>query len=385
IEYLGRVDHQVKIRGFRIELGEIESTLTAHESVLGAVVLARETAAGEKRLVAYIVSNPLHDPKVSELRAYLKGRIPEYMIPAAFVFMDAFPLTGNGKLDRGMLPEPDRERPEIAGAYAEPRSDTEKTLAAAWAEVLGVTQIGIDDNFFELGGDSIRAIQVLSRLKSKGLALSPQEFFQRQTIRELAEQVGKVEQGFQIEADCFVRPFELMSPEDQAAMPPDVEDAFPLTMLQAGMVFHSQYAADSTDYHNVTSFRVRGRLEPEKLREAVRLLMSGHPILRASFDLVHFAEPIQLIHREVAPSFEYEDLTGMDASQQDDALGGWMQIEKHKRFDVTRAPLLRFHVHRLDTGTFQMTMTEHHAILDGWSVASALSELFENYISLRHG
>jgi hypothetical protein len=195
IEYLGRIDHQIKIRGFRIELGEIESVLRQHPAVKEAVVVAREDAPGEKWLAGYVVgqessSGSSAQFSSTELRRYLKSRLPDYMVPAAFVTLAALPLTPNGKLDRRALPVPDRTQRRAATAYVPPSTPREVALSAILAELLNVEAVGIHDNFFELGGDSILAIQLIARASRAGLRLSPAQIFQYQTITELAAVAG---------------------------------------------------------------------------------------------------------------------------------------------------------------------------------------------------
>ncbi len=187
IEYLGRLDHQVKIRGFRIELGEIESVLAGLPAVREVVVVAREDVAGDKRLVAYLTANGGEPPKDSELRGLFQAKLPEYMVPSAFVTLDRFPLTPNGKVDRKALPMPDLARPELENAFAAPRTPTEEVLARIWCEVLGLKQIGTRDNFFDLGGHSLLAVRLQSRVeKELGRKLPLAAFFQAPTVGELA-------------------------------------------------------------------------------------------------------------------------------------------------------------------------------------------------------
>ena len=184
LEYLGRIDHQVKIRGFRIELGEIESVISLYPGIREVVVIAREDKPGDKKLVAYYcaVQEIAHDA----LRAHMKVRLPDYMVPAAFIRMDALPLTSNGKVDRRALPAPDVSRACRKDTYVAPRTPAEQTLARIWGDVLGIEAPGIHDNFFELGGDSILSIQVISRARQAGLAITPRELFQSPTVAELA-------------------------------------------------------------------------------------------------------------------------------------------------------------------------------------------------------
>jgi len=184
IEFLGRADRQVKIRGCRIEPGEVEAALAAHPRVRGAVVDARPDAAGEARLVAYVVVSAEPRPTPAELRTHLKQRLPEYMVPSAFVTLRELPLTTSGKVDHRALPEPS---PSAAGAAGvPPRTPTERRLAAIWSDVLGMDAVGIDDNFFDLGGASIQCMRVVTQANEAGLSLTPEMLFEHQTIAELA-------------------------------------------------------------------------------------------------------------------------------------------------------------------------------------------------------
>jgi len=191
IEYLGRSDFQVKIRGFRIELGEIESALARHPAIREVVVVAREDVPGVKRLVAYLVSS-LSESNLDLIRAYLKTTLPEFMVPAAFVFMDTLPLSPNGKIDRKALPAPLHEQ-ESSGRYVAPRTLTEQKLTDIWSRVLRVERVGVHDNFFELGGDSILSIQAISLARKEGLKITPTMLFANQTVAELAAVVMATE------------------------------------------------------------------------------------------------------------------------------------------------------------------------------------------------
>jgi amino acid adenylation domain-containing protein len=193
IEFLGRIDYQVKIRGFRIELGEIESVLGQHPGVRKTVVLARENTPGPKRLVAYVVPVKEQACNISELRNFVKQKLPEYMIPSAFVLLDVLPLTANGKVDRKAFPAPDQSRPEIEESYVAPRTPVEELLAQIWAEVLKLDKVGIHDNFFDLGGHSLKATQVISRVREAlRLDLALSVLFEAPTVAEMA---SKVEQS----------------------------------------------------------------------------------------------------------------------------------------------------------------------------------------------
>jgi amino acid adenylation domain-containing protein/non-ribosomal peptide synthase protein (TIGR01720 family) len=189
LEFLGRIDHQVKVRGFRIELGEIEAVLAQHPDVAQCVVLAREDTPGTKRLVAYLVPEAA-GPKTQELKDFLKERLPEYMVPALFVTLEALPLTPNGKVDRRALPAPDKGRSDPDKPYVAPSTPAEQTLAALWAEVLGVPRVGVHDDFFDLGGDSLTVIRVVSKANKGGLGITTKQLFQNRTVAALAKVAG---------------------------------------------------------------------------------------------------------------------------------------------------------------------------------------------------
>ncbi|MHC5599837.1 MAG: amino acid adenylation domain-containing protein, partial [Nostoc sp.] len=380
IEYLGRIDHQVKVRGFRIELGEIENTLAKHQAVQKAVVLAREIQHGDKQLVAYIVKSNKQTPTISDLQNFLREHLPEYMVPSAFVLLEALPLTPNGKVDHRALPAPDTARPELEEVFVAPRTLEEKILAEIWAEVLGLEQVGIHDNFFALGGDSIRIIRVQSLAKEKGLSFSIQQVFQYQTIYQLLEALKTAELGIIKWEET--QPFSLISQEDKHRLPDHIEDAYPLATLQIGMVFHNEYSPEGTTYHDVFSYHLQTPLEIQVLQAAIQLLVNRHTVLRTSFQLTDFTEPLQLIHRNIDVPFQVEDWHHLSTSEQEDALNAWLEEEKRRSFDWNIPPLLRFFVHRCSDETFYLTVSFHHAILDGWSVASMLTELFGHYFSL---
>jgi amino acid adenylation domain-containing protein len=380
LEYLGRVDQQVKVRGFRIELGEIEAALAQHDAVCEALVLPEEGEAGGHRLVAYLVCQAGRIPTTSELRAHLRKKLPEHMIPAAFVTLDSFPLTAHGKVDRRALAALEVHAADGGRPYAPPRTGVEETLCDIWAEVLRAERVGIHDNFFDLGGDSILTLQVLVKAREAGLDLTVQQLFQHQTICELAQGLRPSD-----EAPATVvrtQPFGLVGAEDRPRLPADVVDAYPLTSLQTGMLFHSELNLDSAVYHDIFSFHLRTPLDIDALRAALRQLADRHPVLRTSFNLSDFGEPLQLVHRAADVPLEDEDLRRLSHAEQEEALAGWMAAEKRYRFDWRKAPLLRLHVHRRTEESFQLSLSFHHAILDGWSVAALLTELFQRHRAL---
>ncbi|HDQ71155.1 MAG TPA: amino acid adenylation domain-containing protein, partial [Chloroflexi bacterium] len=399
--YVGRNDHQVKVRGFRIELGEIEAALAKHPAVRETVVITRDDRPGDVYLTAYAVLNPGEDASVTDLRMFLKPRLPEYMVPAAFVLLPEFPLTASGKIDRRALPAPGSERPDLEAPYVMPETSIEKALAAVWSEALGVEQVGVYDNFFALGGDSIRSVRVLALARARGLAFSLETFFQHQTIADLAQEIErargrapqeaqeKEQKQEQIEEKAPdhppTAPFSLISPADRARLPEGLIDAYPLSALQAGMLYHMALTPDDPVYHNVDSFHLRAPLDIDVMREAVQAVVARHPVLRTSFDLTAYSEPLQLLHPHAVLPITMEDLRHLPRAEQDEEIQAYVAGERVRLFDLKQPPLIRFHIHRRTNATFQFTLTECHAIFDGWSLTSTLAEIFDRYVTMVRG
>ncbi|HEX3532039.1 MAG TPA: amino acid adenylation domain-containing protein [Thermoanaerobaculia bacterium] len=381
LEYLRRADQQVKVRGFRIEPGEIETALTAHPRVAAAAVLALADGAGDSRLVAYVVGKNGEVPGVEELRAHLALRLPEHMLPAVIIPLAALPLTANGKLDRRALPSPGSERPELATVYAPPTNATEQALAEVWAEILGVEKAGIHDNFFSLGGDSIISLRAVALAAKRGISTSLQDIFRHQTIARIAAASTTI-LGPARDARGG---FSLLSEEDRRRLPADLEDAYPLTELQAGMLYHMALTPDEPLYHDVGSFHLRARLEPAVFRQAVDRVTARHAVLRTSFDLSGGSEPLQLVHRHAVVPIEIEDWQDLSAAEQEAAVTRRIRREALTLFDLSRAPQMRFHIAQRSPETFQLTLAENHAIFDGWSLHSTVTEIFELYFALLDG
>ncbi len=356
LEFLGRVDYQVKIRGFRIELGEIEAVLRALPTIRDVAVDVWTDSRGELRLAAFLVaSEPI--PSIPELRRHLLERLPEYMVPAAFVFMDALPLTPNGKIDRRALPTPDalgaQERPDVAAEYTPPQTAVEQQLAAIWMEVLGLSHVGVHDNFFELGGDSILSIQITAKASQAGLSLTPRQLFKHQTIAELAPVVGTI----------------TVAQAEQGLVSGDV----PLTPVQHW--FFEQRLIDPQHYNQAVLLEVHRRLEAPILSQAVKHLLLHHDALRLRF--VPEADGWKQTH--AAPSdpipFAWVDLSAASAAEQSTA------VETHAAalqagLDLTAGPL--FHVTYFDLGVNapgRLLIVAHHLLIDGISWRVILEDL----------
>ena len=357
IEYLGRIDHQVKIRGFRIELGEIESVLCEHSAVREAVVLAREDVPGSRRLAAYLVTTS-PAPEISVLRDHLKKQLPEYMVPASFVFLEKLPLTGNGKIDRKALPVPEQQRPELADRYVAPTTAAEKELAAIWSKVLRVEQVGVNDNFFELGGDSILSIQTISLARQAGLTLSPKLLFQNQTIAELAAvasratELPKAEQG-------------------------PVQGIAPLMPIEHW--FFEQELADSQHYNQSFLFTVKEPLDLGALERALAHLERHHDALRERFATISHPREKTFASPSASAPLKCLDLSAVAESE----LSGSIEAaaaHAQATLDYTQGPLWR--IIYFDCGSKRaprLLLVIHHLAVDGVSWRILLEDLERIY------
>ncbi|MFJ6215458.1 amino acid adenylation domain-containing protein [Streptomyces sp. NPDC092296] len=377
IEYLGRLDQQVKIRGQRVELGEIEAVLTESAEVEAAAVTVHD-----QQLVAHLVPA---DADVERVLRRVRDRLPEHMHPVHWMLLDALPLTPSGKVDRKALPVPDGSRSALAGEYVAPRSDLERTIADAFATALGTDKVGVHDSFFQLGGDSMRAIRAVGALRGLGLALAVQDVFAQQTVARLAEVAATAPAA--APQTATIGRFELLAPADRARLPEGLVDAYPMGQVQAGMVYEMLADPERNTYLNVSSFQIvdDGPFSAEALDEAVRLLLARHEILRTSFDLSGYSEPLQLVHAEVELDITVADLRGLTAEEQQEAVRRFRAEAQRTPFDVGRAPLLRYHVHLTGEREWLLTHVECHAILDGWSHHSVIAELRASYRALRDG
>ncbi|HWG99355.1 MAG TPA: condensation domain-containing protein, partial [Pilimelia sp.] len=362
LEFLGRADEQVKIRGFRIELGEIETALARHEGVDQVVVVARQDQPGVKRLVAYLV--PAHGaapPSVGELREFLGRSLPDYMVPAAFVTLDALPVSPNGKVDRRALPAP---APETAGAadHDPPATAAERAVAEIWAEVLGVERVGATDNFFALGGDSILSIQITSRLRAAfGVPVSPRALFTTPTVRGLAATLPAP----------AAAPADVIPVADRGA-------PLPMSFAQQRLWFLDQFEPGGVEYLSPTTLRLRGRLRPDVLADALSALVARHESLRTTFDAVD-GRGVQVIGAPYRVEPPVTDLSGLPAAEREARLPETLATLVARPFDLRTGPPLRADLVRLADDDHVLVLVLHHIVTDGWSTGVLLNELGDLY------
>lgn len=372
LEYLGRTDHQVKIRGFRIELGEIEASLNTHPLIGEAAVLVREDSPGEKRLVAYLVTKPETAPSISELREFLKQKLPEYMTPAAFVALDALPLTENGKLDRRALPAPDAARPELEEAYAAPRNAREELLAEIWASVLNVDRVGIHDNFFELGGHSLLGTQLMSRVNEGfHVNLPLRVLFESPTVAGLTERIESA----------------LVSGEKSAIPPIKIvsrEEPLPLSYAQENLWLYEQLAPGTPTYTTCRSGRVWGLLNPIAVEEVVNGLLQRHEPLRTSYTSID-GTPFQIINPHHRFQLPLVDLSGLSKADREEMALRLSNESAQRPLPLTEPTVARAHLLRLDREEHVFVLAIHHIAYDLWSGGILLGEIERAYLAYSGG
>ena len=369
LEYLGRRDHQVKLRGFRIELGEIESALASHPAVRAAVAIVREDVAGDKRLVAYVVCDGA-TPTVAELKARVKERLPEFMVPSAVLLLDALPMNANGKLDRKALPVPEGG----AGSdtpYVAPRTALEAEVAAVWAAVLGREHVGALDDFFALGGHSLLAMRVVARL-SQALAvrLTIGAMFEARTVAGLAALITARQQ--------------LARPAERAlARRPAGGDA-PLSFAQYPLWLFEQMEPGTATYNVPIVRRLRGPARLDALEASLQSVVAAHEALRTVI-VERDGTPWQMVRPLLHVPLDVVELRDVPAGERDLAAARTIATWASTPFDLAAGPLLRAHAAIVGDGDLIVVLVLHHAICDGGSISVLLADWAAAYTQACRG
>ncbi|WP_454624934.1 amino acid adenylation domain-containing protein [Bradyrhizobium cenepequi] len=375
IECLGRIDDQVKIRGYRIELKEIEHVLLDHPDIRAAIVEPRGETVGETRLVAHIVAAPGSRPDAGALRDFLKSRLPGYMVPAAFLFLDRIPLNSHGKVDRSALRGAYQSEPTVSGVTVPARRGTEKTLTDIWIDLVKVPSIGVTDNFFDLGGHSLLAGQAMARIaRAFGVALPIKTIFEAPTVEELARRID-----------------DALATKPQQVLPiiPDIAEADPRlpSIAQTQMLGIERELPGLPLFNLPFALRLQGPLDLAALKKSLGEVMRRHESLRTAFGW-DGDEPVVMIASpgKRAASLDVEDLTVRRRSE--DKRLGQLQLRKARLraeqeartpFDPTRAPLWRMRLLRMGPDDHVLLLTIHHAIADGWSIGILFDEISQRY------
>ncbi|WP_133054602.1 non-ribosomal peptide synthetase, partial [Niastella populi] len=379
LEFIGRKDDQVKIRGYRIEPGEIEHALLNYEEISQAVVLAKENQSGQKELVAYITSDT--GQNASELRDYLKGALPAYMVPAHFVQLEELPLTASGKIDKKSLPDPEGVGLSGGVQYVAPGNELEENMVRIWSEILRVDKerLGVKDSFFELGGDSIKVIRLLAAIrKEMHYKFSVNEVYKNDTIEALLQYAkenkneidlknewrSEIEKSIRSEIE---RLKESILSSNPVLNEENIEDIYPMSDIEKGMVFGYEMNKGTGTYHDQMVYRrVIHEFDIARVNIALDLLSQKHSILRTSFNLSDFEREVQIVHKAVKVSLNFKDLAVLTGEQQEEEIRAFMRSELDT-IDVSKAPLWSMSVFSLGDDNYIFIFQFHHAIIDGWS------------------
>ena len=370
IEFLGRIDHQVKVRGYRIELGEIEAALLSHTEVHEALAVAREDGKGGQALVGYLVLREGAELDVRQLHGFLKERLPEYMVPSAFVSLDNFPLTPNGKLDRKALPAPSIE--QAATDIDEARSPVEEILCSIWADVLRAESVATRQNFFELGGHSLLATQVISRVREAfNVEVPLRALFESPTVAGIAEVIEREKSaGRIVEAPPIV------------AVSRDRE--LPLSFAQQRLWFIHQLEPDSPAYNLPFALRLKGDLDVSALSRSLADIVARHEVLRTRFEMRR-GVPVQVIDRPAQVELPVWDVSALQESDRRREARRVVSQGVERPFDLGRGPMWRAGVVRLTADEHILVVNIHHVISDDWSMGVLVKEFTALYEGYRGG
>jgi amino acid adenylation domain-containing protein len=373
IEFIGRVDNQVKIRGHRVELAEIEVALNKHPAVKESVVVAREREwSEEKELVGYVVPNQDSPVSVSELRSLLSQKLPDFMIPSAFVFLNALPLTINGKVDRSKLPPPDDSRPSLDQGFVEPRSEIEELVAQIWREVLKLEKIGAHDNFFELGGHSLLATRVVSRLRTNfNIDLPLRKLFELPTVAGLAEHIDFLRRN---QSGVSVPPI----------VPVPRDGPIPLSSSQRRLWFLQKLDPGLIAYNIPATFRITGVLNVSALKQAFDEILKRHEILRTRVVEID-GQPLQEILRNVNIELNILDLSRLPQGQAEAEAERLSAEDARQPYNLAEAALMRAKLLRLGEQEYVLVLNFHHIVCDGSSLTIFYHELAALYDAYLEG
>jgi len=366
LEHLGRKDAQVKIQGYRVETNEIELALLQNPAVDEAFVMCRENGQADKYLAAYLVLNQRPCPTVSELRTFLRERIPHYMVPSAFIFLESLPLTPNGKIDRSALPEPRKVRPALDVPLVAPKGPIEEALANMWAEILGIDELGVHDNLFDLGGNSLLAMQIIARVENSFRAKVPlNRFLESPTIASLSRTISTSFGSIEIPT---------ASPMEPAAR----NASLPLSFSQQRLWFLDQWEPGNAFYNIYRAHYLRGRLDMTAMEESLNGVVQRHEVLRTTFAALD-GQPAQVIAPFLRLPLGIIDLQKSPEAERDEQSLRLANEEARRPFDLARGPLLRAALVKIAEEEHLFLLTAHQIVCDGWSMQIFFREFWTFY------
>ncbi|MNK51473.1 Tyrocidine synthase 3 [compost metagenome] len=391
LEYAGRIDHQVKIRGQRMECGEVEHHLLNHPGIREAIVTAHRDNAGDSYLCAYVVSD--QDITADQVQLFLSDQLPAYMIPAYTVRLERIPLTPNGKADRSALPKPDKAQPAHS-EHSIPADETERAIERIWSSELALDSSGVEDSFFTLGGDSIKVIRLISQVNQEfQVHVKSRDFYANPTIRGLAQLVrngfaapGAEERQAGLASIQRLQASIMADPVQVKALPRDWIDLYPLSNIQQSMVFYSRMRPEEPIYHDQFCYQFSSQsFDLQRFGHALAMMVSKHAILRTTIHLSAFPEAVQIVHQDMEPELVYEDISESSKQEQERHLHAYLEEDLKLKYKFENERLWRIHLYRVDESDYCLVISFHHAILDGWSVASLIAELVDTYSRMTEG
>jgi amino acid adenylation domain-containing protein len=368
IEFVGRNDQQVKVRGIRVELEEIESAIYGTGLVREAAVASRHDRLGNLFLCAYVaLSEPV---PVEEVRKAVLALLPEYLVPSAFVVLEALPHTASGKIDRNALPRLEAAHANVAAKHIAPRNEMEEEVSKIFSKVLGLEKIGVDEDFFLLGGQSLLATLVISRVRrSLKVDVPLRSLFEAPTVASLVEKIRSAVGG---------------QAAEEAIQPLPRDATRPLSFAQQRLWFLEQFHPDSDVYNIVVPIRISGALEIDSLRRGLEEIVRRHEVLRSRF-VMHQGEPLQQVMAAEPVPLPLFDISFLPALEQEAPLDHFLEKQVHRNFDLTQGPLFRVNLIRLGPQEHVLVLNMHHIVSDDWSLRVLMQELGQIYAAyLRH-
>lgn len=383
IECLGRQDHQIQLNGFRIELSEIEGVLRTHPQVKEAVVLAVHGNQARRQLAAFVVPTVQATDDTldsSDLRRFMRARLPIHMVPLFIVGLHALPLNPAGKIDRQALATHPLPQALTSASDDVATTDIEKLFTQLWCDELGQPHIGLHDNFFDLGGDSLTAVALVAGARHAGWRIRPSDIFDHPTVAALAQVARPATPQINSQIKRLISQHsgsDLSAEQRLTLLQSDarLEDAYALSPTQQGIYLHLLLSRNKSVYIDQYCSVWQGRLDPDVFRMSWTTVLQRHSALRSTVSRRHARRPVQLVFREASLPFDYLDWSGLAAHTQTSQLACLREAEINRGFDLDCVPLMRLTLVRLSTQTHELIWTHHHLILDGWSMTQVLREV----------
>jgi len=378
-EYIGRLDKQLKLNGYRIELEGIEQNILKHPDVSNCVVSYQEINGANKIICHYVLASKNKEISVQELKSFIAKLLPSYMIPSFFIRITEIPLTNNMKIDYKKLPGIEKYMEHEIAMEPSEINEVHAAILSIWEKCLNIENIKIDDNFFGLGGDSITSVTVVSQARELGINISISDIFRYQTVRKIVKAYD--------ETVSARKPTELtlLNSSDRKKLPKCSADAYPMAGLQLGMIYHSETSKGTGMYIDTFLYKIAMPYDSKLFSRCLEILTKENPVLRTTFDLTNYSLPIQIVHNKKEVNFFEYDLREMSENEQEEVIENWFIEKRRASFNFSTENLISFTVFRVEDSILELGLNFHHAILDGWSVATLIRNLLFMYNDFLNG